>query len=256
MRGTGESWIHELLLSAIELFHKKRSLLSSSTTHNVESSRASGEQETAQSAVSECPTKRSLNWGVFSAKVQETNAWRNARLRFVCTLGEAVKCGYTRYRRLFLADRGVLMLRTPTDTFTSSPSIADHTSKQTEIVGNVGATGNVMTTFVVTTHGTSNSNTSDPPPTFVSQVMTGNARPDSPTTKGLSTLVQDHVTWQRIEEFPARGRRDDSSGSAVEHSPFRRISIPAGWRSFPRWSLGNRPRPLSPCGPTKDLTRR
>ena len=90
MRGAGVPWIHELLLSAMKLFHKNLSLSSSSTPHNVESSRVSGEQETAQSA-SECPRKRSLTWGVFLAKVQETHAWRNARLRSVCTLGEAVK---------------------------------------------------------------------------------------------------------------------------------------------------------------------
>ena len=76
MRGAGIPWIHELLLSAMELFHKKHSLPSSSSPHNVGSSRASGLLKTAQSA-SECP--RNLNCGVFSAKVQETHAWRNAR---------------------------------------------------------------------------------------------------------------------------------------------------------------------------------
>ena len=131
-----------------------------------------------------------------------------------------------RYRRRILADCGVLVLRTPTGMPNLNPSIADHTSKPTEIVGNVGAKDNVMTTFVITTHGTSN--TSGPSPILVSQAMTANARPDSPTTKGLPKSGQDHVTCQRIDEFPAWRRRDYSSGSAVEHSPCRRRPIPAG----------------------------
>ena len=76
MRGAaGMPWIHELLLSAIELFHKKHSLPSSSTPHNVGSSRASGEQNSEHSA-SECPRKWNLTYGVISAKVQEMHAWR------------------------------------------------------------------------------------------------------------------------------------------------------------------------------------
>ena len=89
-----------------------------------------------------------------------------------------------RYRCLILADRGMLVLRTPTDMLTLSPSIFDHTSKPTEIVGNVGGKGNAKTTRVVTSHGTSNM--TDPPPVLVSQVTKANARPDLPTTKGLS----------------------------------------------------------------------
>ena len=87
-------WIHEFLLSAMELFHKKHSLPLSSMLHNVGSSRASGEQNSEQSA-SECPRKWNLSCGVFSAKVQETQAWRKVSLRFVPTFGEAVKGGYT-----------------------------------------------------------------------------------------------------------------------------------------------------------------
>ena len=56
--------------------------------------RASGEQNPEQSA-SECPRKRNLSRGVFSGKVEAKHAWRKVRLRFVCTFGEAVKCGYT-----------------------------------------------------------------------------------------------------------------------------------------------------------------
>ena len=65
---------------------------------------------------------------------------------------------------------------------TSSPSVVDHTSKPTAIVGSAEARANVKKTFVVATYG--RSNTSDPCPTLVSQAMKANARPDSPTTKG------------------------------------------------------------------------
>ena len=99
MRGAGIPCIHELLLSAMELFHKKHSFPSSLTPHNVGSPRASGEKKTAQSA-SECPRKWNLNWSVFSAKEQQTHARRNVRHRFVCTFGEAVKYGYTLRRVL------------------------------------------------------------------------------------------------------------------------------------------------------------
>ena len=88
-----------------------------------------------------------------------------------------------RCKRIILAERGMLACRTPTGMSTSSPSIIDRTSKPTEIVGNVEAKGNVNKTFVVTTHGTSN--TSDPSPTIVSQVSMSNARPDFPTTKAV-----------------------------------------------------------------------
>ena len=73
MRATGIPWIHELLLSAMELFHQKRSLPSSSTPHNVGSSRASGEQNSEQAA-SEYPRKWDLSCVVFFVKVQETQA--------------------------------------------------------------------------------------------------------------------------------------------------------------------------------------
>ena len=99
MSGAGIPCIHELLFSAMELFHKEHSLPSSSTPHNVGSPRASGEQKTAQSA-SECPRKWNISCSVFSAKVQETHAWRNVRIRFVCTFREAVKYGYTLRREL------------------------------------------------------------------------------------------------------------------------------------------------------------
>ena len=94
MRAADKLWIHELLLSAIELLHKKHSLPPSSTPNNVGSSRAPGEQKAAQSH-SEFPRKWNLSCGVFSAKVQETHTCRKVRLRFVCTFEEAVKCGYT-----------------------------------------------------------------------------------------------------------------------------------------------------------------
>ena len=89
-----------------------------------------------------------------------------------------------RYRHLVLAGFGMLVLRTQTDMSPSSPSIVHHTPKPTKIVGNVGAKGNVNNTFVITTHETSNA--SNPSPFLVSQVAKANARPDLPTTKGLS----------------------------------------------------------------------
>ena len=100
MRGAGIPCIHELLLSVMELFHKKHSVPSSSTPHNVGSFRASAEQKTAQSAF-ECPRKWKLNFGVFFVKVQETHASRNVTHRFVCTFRDSVKYyGYTLRRVL------------------------------------------------------------------------------------------------------------------------------------------------------------
>ena len=93
MRGTDLPWIHELLLSAMELFHKKHSLPSSSTPHDVGSYRASGEQNSAQS-VSECARKWNLSCGAVTAKVQEAHAWPTFRVRFVSTFGEAIHCGH------------------------------------------------------------------------------------------------------------------------------------------------------------------
>ena len=90
MRGTDLPWIHELLLSAMELFHKKHSLPSSSRPHNAGSFRASGEQNSAQSA-SECARKWNLSCGAVTAKVQEAHAWRTVRLLFVSTFGEVNK---------------------------------------------------------------------------------------------------------------------------------------------------------------------
>ena len=46
---------------------------------------------------------------------------------------------FARYRRLSLADRSILVLRTPTDMSPSRPLIVDHTAEPTEIVSNVGA---------------------------------------------------------------------------------------------------------------------
>ena len=86
--------MHEFLVPAMDLLHKKHSLPSSSTPRNVGSSRASGEKETAQPA-SECPRDLNLKCCVSSAKVQETHAWRNLSRRFVCFFGDAVKYGYT-----------------------------------------------------------------------------------------------------------------------------------------------------------------
>ena len=60
----------------------------------VGSSRASGKQ-TSEQSTSECPQKWNLSCGVFSAKVQETHAWRKVWLRFLCTFREAVKRGYS-----------------------------------------------------------------------------------------------------------------------------------------------------------------
>ena len=73
MPGTGMPQIYELLLSAMKQFHKKHSLPSSSTPHNVGSSRASGEQNSEQAA-SEYPRKWDLSCVVFFVKVQETQA--------------------------------------------------------------------------------------------------------------------------------------------------------------------------------------
>ena len=94
MRGTGIPWIYELLLSAMELFHKKHSLPSSSTSHNVGSSRASGEQNSAQSP-SECAGKWNLSCGAVTAKVKEAHAWHTIKVRFVSTFGEAIQCRHS-----------------------------------------------------------------------------------------------------------------------------------------------------------------
>ena len=70
-----------------------------------------------------------------------------------------------RHTRLSLADRGMLVLSTPTKMQTSRPSTVDHTLKPTEAVGNVGAWDNSKKNFVVNTHRTSK--TSNPCPTLV-----------------------------------------------------------------------------------------
>ena len=67
MRGTDLPWIHELLLSAMELFHKNDSSPSSSTSHNVRSPRASGDQNSAQCA-SECARKCNLIYVAIHAR--------------------------------------------------------------------------------------------------------------------------------------------------------------------------------------------
>ena len=130
------------------------------------------------------------------------------------------------HRRQSHADRGMLVLSTPTKMSASSPWTDDHTPKPTEIVGNVGAWGNVRKTFVATTQGTSN--TLNPCPTLVLQVTKANARPDFPKTKCLFKSGQENVTCQRSDESQARSRRDDARGSAVDDKRCRRRSSPAG----------------------------